>query len=83
MTMAVPDDDGAPVLVVPSAMLLPMLLVLAVMAVVPVGVAPPVLVPVVVGERRRARQQECGAERQNDLVGHCLPILPKLPLALV
>src|SRR3546814_21021064 len=47
------------------------------MAVLPVGIAAPMLAPVVVGERRRARQQERGAERQADLVGHFFSDLSK------
>src|SRR3546814_13880556 len=47
------------------------------MAVLPVGSPAPMLAPVVVGERRRARQQERGAERQDDLVGHFFSDLSK------
>src|SRR3546814_7959247 len=88
VAVAVPDDDGAAVLAMSPAMLLPVLVVLAavpvpvlsvlsIMAVLPVGIAAPMLAPVVVGERRRARQQERGAERQDDLVGHFFSDLSK------
>src|SRR3546814_16007027 len=51
--------------------------VLSIRAGLPVGIAAPMLAPVVVGERRRARQQERGAERQDDLVGHFFSDLSK------
>src|SRR3546814_20404965 len=66
-----------PVLVVLSAVPVPVLSVLSIMAMLPVGIAAPMLAPVVVGERRRARQQERGAERPDDLVGHFFYALSK------